>query len=130
MLLTTLYETYLRLAVARILKVACEEMKNVRAAESDSNCMEGKEWRGVCGNSGRIANVPLWVPSVQKLYLALWEEYFLKSMTRQTRPAPDCFAASSRPDQRSFETLESFGVYRVKVESRSTENGTQIRKES
>lgn len=53
----------------------------MHAAELDSDRRKNEEGRAVFGKVERIAAVTICILSAQKLYLAVWEEYFLGSMT-------------------------------------------------
>lgn len=70
---TTLYERCLPHAVASTLKVACEAMKKMHAADFDKDSLGDEEERAVCGISERIETVALWVPPAQKWCLAVRE---------------------------------------------------------
>lgn len=58
-------------------------MKDVQAAVFDNGGVEDEKARVVYGTSERTATVELWIPSAEKLYLAVREKYFLESTARQ-----------------------------------------------
>lgn len=75
-LFSTVYSKYLRRAIAGVLKVASEAMKNVHAAESDSNATTDEEEKLVTENTEIVATVELWVLSAEKTYLAVQKTTF------------------------------------------------------
>lgn len=56
---TSLFETYLRRAVACLLKMEWEVVNDLHAAKFDNDKTRNKEQRAVCKNSKRVAFVAL-----------------------------------------------------------------------
>lgn len=101
---------YLSRAAAGILKMAWEAIQNVRAANFESYVMGDEKRRAGCGSSERITTMTAWVPSVEKLYLAMREECFWENMARRLGPVLHCFVPSCSLVERSFQMLERTGV--------------------
>lgn len=68
-------------------------MKNVQAAELDSNGTGDGEERTVGGGAERIATVAPWVACAEKLYLALRKKYSLENVIRRLGAVLDCYVA-------------------------------------
>lgn len=103
MVFSTLYAEYLPRAVDCILKTAWETVKAEHGGEFENNGVRGEEEREVTGNSERRATIAMWVPSTQKLHLAVKETYFMRNMTRHLGAVLDCYIASCRPEDSMFE---------------------------
>lgn len=67
-LFTTLYGRCLRRAVAGILDVTWELVKNVHVAKFQSNGMKDKERRAVRVSSELVPTVTFWIPFEKRLY--------------------------------------------------------------
>lgn len=78
----------------------------MHAAEFDTDGMGNEEERAVCVESERVVTVAMWVPSAERLYLAVREENFSESMTRRLGAVLDCFQASCSADEWSLGMLK------------------------
>lgn len=105
-LFVAMYGRCLRRAVAEILKVTWEAVKDMSAAKFDIDGMEIEVGSGVCGSSEKVAVAALWVSPAEKLYLAMRENYFLENVMRRLGAVRRCFVAPCGRDERLFEMLK------------------------
>lgn len=105
-LVTTLYGRYLRRTGPGILNTAWQVVKNVHAGKLDNDGLGGGNGRAMYGKLERTATVALWIPSAEKLYLAVRDKYPLKNMTRRPRVVLNCLVACCRSDDGMFEMLK------------------------
>lgn len=80
-------------------------LTDVHAGEFDNHSTVNEKRRAGSANSKKIVTVTLWMPSAEKLYLGVREEYVLKNMTRRLWVFLDCYVACCGPDHWSFEML-------------------------
>lgn len=74
----------------------------MHGAELDANDMKNEDGRAVYGSSERIETVPVWVPSVEKLHLVVWENYSSEDMTRRHGAFLDCVVPFCSLDENRF----------------------------
>lgn len=121
------YGSYLRLAVADILKRVCKTVRDVHTLQFDYDGMRAEEKRAGCRNFGKTATVALGLISAEKLYLAVRRECFLEKMTERLAAVLNCPVALCSPYEKMNERLKSTGLYELKLRSRSAEDELQIR---
>lgn len=86
-----LYGKYLRRAVASLLKVGWEAVRDAQDGNFDNDGTSDEEEKTECGTLKRIATVAVCVPSVKKLYLAVRKEYILENTTKLLGAVLDFF---------------------------------------
>lgn len=64
--------------------MAREVVRDVPAAEFDSDGMKDEEGRAGCVSLEKVGTVAFWVPSAEKLYLVVREKYFFGKYDKAT----------------------------------------------
>lgn len=104
-------------------------MNDVHAAKFGDGGMGNGEERAMFGRSERTATVALRIPSAEKFYLAVREEFSIQNMTRRLKAILTYLVASCSPNERLSEVLKRTGVYEMGTGSYIAVHGLQIEEE-